>query len=167
MKNRGYTLIELLVIIALISSISLFTYESIINFKYQSEVDATANEFIATVKNAQSMSRDGELPNGTVDTDYIVEGLPTYGVTVSATDYTLHQYDTFNDGSPTGQAQDLILEVHAYDSAITFSPNSYVVKFVRVSGIPDTAQSISISRGGVTTARVINISADGLISYDQ
>lgn len=163
MNNRGYTLLELLIIIAVMSTISLGVYESIVHFQSQSQVEAAAAEFTTTVKTAQAKSRDGQLPQGAVETDYTPDGLPIYGVTLTASDYTLHQYHTLN----STVSENIVLETHVFDSSITFSPGTYSVIFSRMTGLPDNPQSIQITRGGITTPRVLTITGDGLIAYDQ
>ncbi len=161
-RNGGYSLLEVLVIIGLISAISLVSYGSIVHFRYQADVDAAAGDLLATFRDAQAKSRDGQLPEGKSAADYTESGLPEYGVTLTVTDYTLRRFATLSDGT----TEDIALETYPTAASLTYTPAAYAVRFDRVSGNPDTSGTVSINRSAITAAKVIGITADGIIAYE-
>lgn len=158
---RGFNLIELVVVIAITSTLSLFLYESIIHFQYQSQVETATYELVSTLRDAQSRSRSGAiLPGETADT-FTSDGLPVYGITINGHSYVLIRNAIYKTPVPPPAP-----ESHIIDSSITVTsiPPNMTVMFRRITGLPDTTATIMLQKGTTTSLRTIIIKENGLIT---
>jgi len=160
--KQGFTLIELIVVIAIASILSLFAYESITNFQYQSQVEASTQELLSTLRDAQSRSRSGQILPGETAGTFTTDGLPIYGVVLNGHSYSLIREATFQfpPSTPTPTPMP-----HLIDSALTVNLATVNIMFSRITGlpVPNTNVQIKINRSTNTVERIINIDASGLI----
>ncbi len=158
---KGFSLVETLVIITIITTIAVVSVETIINFQQQSLVESSAKELVATLRQAQGKSRAGELAQGEMAADFTTNGLPTYGVSLNGSNYALIRKAT---PVATGTEATLTLESHVVSAGVTFSPAGFTVMFARVSGLADSALAVTLQKGTNTTARTITVLDNGLIT---
>lgn len=159
-RNNGYSLLELLVVIGIAAILALVSYESIISFQYQSQVEAATQELLATLTNAQSKSRSGTIPAGMTAASFTDTGLPVYSVILSGYTYTLHRTDTLSDMT----VENVDEESHTIDSSLTVTPGSTTISFNRITGLPNASQTLTLRRGTSTTLRTITVAVNGLIT---
>lgn len=154
---RGFTLIEVVVVIGIISVLSLLSINTIVEFQKNSILKNTGQEFVSTLKIAKSKSMAGEILPGETDETFDNNGLPEYGVRVIDNSYILFRKYIFN-GVETSQN----LETFAIDASLILTPNSEVV-FNRQAGFASSA-SFNLKRINGFSAKVIDISEEGLIT---
>jgi len=82
MKNKGFTLIETIVVFAILSTLALVGIESIVEFQKNALLDGAANEFASTLRSARTKSLAGEILETETDGDFADDGLPKYGVKI-------------------------------------------------------------------------------------
>jgi len=89
---KGFTLIETVVVVGIISIMALFGVESITSFQKTAALDSAANEFVSILKLAQNKSRTSELLAGELPEKFETDGtdgFPKYGVKISGSNYLL------------------------------------------------------------------------------
>lgn len=159
---KGFSLIETLVTVTIITTLAAVSVETIINFQQQSLVDSSAKELVATLRSAQGKSRSGELGLGETASDFATDGLPVYGVAISNP-----TYDLVKKFTPFGGAQtETAIESHKVSSGVTISPSPLSFYFSRVNGVPNAAGSLTVQKGTNTKARTVSILDNGLINYE-
>lgn len=93
--QKGFTLIETILVIAIISAISAFGMMKIFAFQKDAKIDSMANEILSTLKFARNKSELGEIPFSMNLSDFLPEKLPSYGVRSSGSGYEVYvQYET-------------------------------------------------------------------------
>ncbi len=131
MGNKGFTLIETVVVVAIISILAFFGVENIIEFQKNSLLEGTASELTSTIRQARTKSLAGELLDGEVPSNFTQDGLPKYGVKIAGQSYILfREYQTLSDPSPIRQD----LETFAIGDQLIFNPSSWEAIFARVNG---------------------------------
>ncbi len=89
---KGVTLLELLIVIAIIATLSLIGTNSINSFKKEAVLDNTANELVSEIRIARSKSMNGEVFNGEKEDDFDPNdpnSLPEYGINILSDRYEL------------------------------------------------------------------------------
>lgn len=144
-KNQGFSLIETMVVLAILSILSLVGIESIIEFQKNALLDTSANEFASALRRAQSMSITGEIPNVScpnnpcsdnlnIASNFDTDGLPTYRVNLSSVNYTIW-YDYQLETQPV--PHQCCLETFPIDSKISIASTPAVtnIAFARLTGL--------------------------------
>ena len=148
MHNKGFTLIELMVIIAIVSIILAIAIPSLTGFATATRVSAQANEFIASVSFARS---EAVKRNGTVSLCPSSDGAScasstknwSAGWIVSLADGTVLRVYTGSTGGATLTASTA--------GALTFNPNGQL------------SSAINFDLCGGTNSRSIRISQIGRV----
>ncbi|MFH1971259.1 MAG: prepilin-type N-terminal cleavage/methylation domain-containing protein [Patescibacteria group bacterium] len=156
---RGFTLIETLVVIGIISILSLIGINTIVEFQKRSILSNSGQEFISSLKIAKSKSLAGELLPGENDETFESDGLPRYGVKVFNNSYTLFREYKLK-GDLTVQRQDL--ETSKVDLTLSLVPNLEIL-FNRQTGFTSPVV-FSLSRVNSTSGKEIDINSQGLIT---
>lgn len=150
----------MLIVLAVVSTVSLGAYESIVQFQYQSQVESASSNLLAILKDAQNKSRSGLLPVGNVAADFTETGLPVYSVVLNGNSYMLQRSDTLVS---TG-AETVDEETYVIDSAITVTPGSATVSFARLSGLPLVPVTYTLTKGAGTVSRSVIVHSAGLLT---
>lgn len=130
MGNKGFTLIETVVVFGILAILSLFGVESIIEFQKNALLEGTADEFASTLREARTKSLAGELRLGEKAEDFTVDGLPKYGVRVAGPNYFLfREYQLL--GGPPARAD---LETFTIEDNLLLTPSPGEIIFDRVTG---------------------------------
>lgn len=132
MKNKGFSLIETIVVFAILSVLALVGVESIIEFQKNALLEGTANEFASTLRSARTKSIAGQLLEGENPEDFEEQGLPKYGVRVEDETYFLfREYQLV--GEPSLRRDNL--EAFIVINSLSLSPSGGEALFNRVTGI--------------------------------
>ena len=70
-KNKGFTLVELLIVIAIIGIMSAVSIVSLQNGKTEKEVETAATQVAAAIREAQNNALTGKKNNGETPCDYV------------------------------------------------------------------------------------------------
>lgn len=163
---KGFTLIELIVVIAILFSVALVGTNTIIEFQRNAILTAAVQELASTLRTAQTNSIAGQLEPGETAGTFSSTGLPYFGVTFSDNAYRSYRLvRVFTLASPTPTPTPNLLQT--VDSSITVTtlpPNITTVMFSRVTGLPDAAVTFTLTRTNTTTSRTITVNGNGLIS---
>lgn len=137
--KKGFTLIETVVVVAIISILAFFGVENIIEFQKNSLLEGTANELASTLRQARTKSLAGELLEGDILSCFTQDGLPKYGVRIAGQTYILfreyqHLCNPLCDSScyPSLNSQDL--ETFAIGDQLLLSSSGGDAVFARVTG---------------------------------
>lgn len=88
-------MIETILVIAIISSLSAFGMMKIFAFQKDAKIDSMANEILSTLKLARNKSELGEIPFSMSLSDFLPDKLPSYGVRSAGSGYGVFvQYET-------------------------------------------------------------------------
>jgi prepilin-type N-terminal cleavage/methylation domain-containing protein len=144
MRERGFTLIEMLLsvgIIALLAGLSLPVYQS---FHTRNELDITTQSLTNALRRAQVYARSGFGDSG-------------WGVSVQSGAVTLFKGSTF------------VSRDTSYDEITIVSPTTSVsglseVLFSKLSGAPSTTGSVTLTNTN-NEARTVTLNAKGMVSY--
>ena len=145
---RGFTLIESIVVIAILAIVALASINTITEFQRNAILSAATQELGSTLRVARQDSISGLVKPGETD--------GSYGITLSGNSYQLNRYTPSLDPE--------VLEQHTIDSSLIVSPNPIDIRFTRITGAPSSEVTMTITRTGTTTSRTVVVNANGLIS---
>ncbi len=164
----GVSLIETIVVIAIIATLSTMGVNSFINFKNDSSIDNATNEFISDMKLARNKSMNGEILEGEKTEDFDPNGLPKYGLNISNNSYQLIRNCLKADGTTTCEGEPTIENINL-DPEYTFSEDEdYTIEFYfeRITGKTEEL-TLTIEKKGGSYGRQISISSDFLITITK
>ena len=154
--KKGFTFIETLLVIAIISSLSIFGMMKISAFQKDAKIDSISNELLSTLKLARSKSELGEIPNSMVLDDFLPGKLPSYGVRSAGSGYEVFvSYET-----SLGPVSNSVNQVNSVPNEMGLS--SFGVVFERLSGKTSDTE-ISILYKGVPEKKVV-VNSSGYFS---
>lgn len=158
MENKGFTLIETVVVVAILAILAFFGVENIIEFQKNSLLEATASELASTLRQARTKSLAGELLDDEISSDFTQDGLPKYGVKIAGQTYILfREYQPSGDPSPIRQD----LETFAIGDQLLLSPSGGEAVFARVTG-ENNPTSFTLQRKDGRGSREIGIGDKGV-----
>lgn len=129
-KGNGFTLVEILIVFAILTILSLVGIESIVEFQKNALLGGTAAEFASSLREARTKSLAGELGVGEKPEDFTE--LPEYGVRVESDSYFLfREYQLKTDLSPKRSD----LESFSVDVRLSLTPQPAEVVFSRITGV--------------------------------
>lgn len=131
-KNKGFTLLETIIVVAVLATIALAGMETITEFQKNALLEATANEFASALRTARSKSLAGELPEGNHPDEFAEGGLPQYGVEVNTNQYFLFRDYQLEGEGPNHEA--LENENYSISDRLALTPSG-MVTFNRVTGL--------------------------------
>ena len=162
---KGFTLVELIVVLAILFTVSGAAMLNIVEFQKNSTLTAATQELLSTLRIAQTNSIAGQVNNGESVGTFQSTGLPYFGVKFTGNSYQLiRRYTASGAGSETESTVD---ESHSIDSSltVTLTPilGSTPITFSRISGIPSTSLSVEVKRSN-GTKKTITVNSSGLIT---
>jgi len=134
--NRGITIIELLLVIAIISTLGIFSASFYARFLTQNAVENTQNQLVNSFRKAQIYSMMGKQ-NG------------TWGVR-----YTPNQITLYLVGN---SSFDEIFDLNDNVTVTTFD-----ITFAKITGLPSSTVNITITGGNNT--KTVTINNQGVVS---
>lgn len=140
---RGFTLIELILVIAILSFISLLSSPFYSRFLLQNAVDNTVDELSSSLRKAQTYSMAGKQGS-------------TWSVNSSSSTITLYKGISFASRNPV------------FDEKFSVNPNVSVsgmttdISYARATGLPSSTPTITVSSGN--NSKTITINSQGVVS---
>lgn len=168
--QAGFTLLELIITLAISAILIGLAVPSLQSFMGDSEMTSTSNEFVYSLQTARSEAIKRAGPVGLCPSAQPLADDPT----CSATSYA-NGWIVFFDADGNGQrnaAEALIQQSEARSPAFTFTPDTALAERVYFGesgtstnpvGIP-LSGDIDISLAGTSERRVVRVSANGRIS---
>lgn len=143
-SRRGVTLLELLLVITIMSTLSVMTASFYSRFFVQNAVDNTVDQLVGQIRKAQFYAMMGKQSGG------------NWGVNFSSNTITLYQGNTFGTRNA---ALDEKFSVNANISLGAFSD----INFTHATGLPASSQTINIM-GPNNTTKTVTVNAQGVVS---
>lgn len=141
--NRGFTLVEILLVITIMLTLSVPTAAFYGRFLTQNAVSNTVDQIAGSLRKAQTYAMAGK------------NGSSNWGVNFGAKTITLYSGNSYVTRTP------------ALDEKFSVNTNVSVVgltdlNFTRVTGIPASSPTITVSGGN--TSKTISINSQGVVS---
>lgn len=147
MKNKGFTLVELVIVIFIITLLATISTVSYLYFERKTNLDKTANDILSVIKTAQNRTLASE-------------GASQYGIHFETNQYILFKGSSYSVGSPDNTTYSLPQQVEIYN--ISLSGGGSDVIFQRISGATDQSGTIGLRLvSDVSKTRSITISSTG------
>ena len=158
--KKGFTLIESVVVIAILAILALASINTIVEFQKNAILTAATQELASTLRVAQANSTAGKLQPGETADTYVGTNIPNYNIHMSGNTYQLVRM--YPDRT---MVSELPLEKHTIDSSLSLFTTPHGISdvmFNRVTGATN-AITLTLSRSNGET-RSITITKDVLIS---
>ncbi len=163
MKNRGFTLLETLVVIAIIGFVSVIGTYKFASFQKDSQLSAFSEEFASNIKTAKNKSINGEiLPGQNVTNFKDPDGLPYWGVSTTTNSYSLTENCTLADNSPCTPE----VETYNLPTGYTFETTGFT-NFSRLSGQKSGTGSYILKTPGNNDCSKVLIDSSGEVSLSK
>jgi Tfp pilus assembly protein FimT len=160
---RGFTLLEIVIIMAIFSVLTVAGVTSITKFQKQARLDSTTNELVNNLRLANTKSVTGELLETEVPSNFEETGLPQYGVLIDdATHYSLiRQYQLVGQSITTETLNTIDIT-----DEFSLSPVGTSIIFIRPSGITSST-TITLQQINSPDTTDIVVQSNGSISVNQ
>ena len=163
-RKSGITLLETVVVTAIIAILALIGFYNVNNFRKEAEIDNVASQLLSDIRVARSKSLNGELLEDEIpqDFDQDLNGLPKYGIEIYNEGYKLiREYKKPDESMQSGALIENIKINHGYSLSPTES-----FYFERVTG--NTGErTVLIEEKNGTRGREIHISPDSIITITK
>ena len=153
--RTGLTLIEILIVTALIAIFAGFGLISLLGRRSKTEVESTARQIVGLLREAQSHSMSQSSSTG-------------WGVRFSNATDTVPFYAMFAGSSyaPSGETGHYRLPERVFYVTSTIASGAVKdVSFSQITGAPSTSTTVGIVGFGGTISSTISISSSGLINF--
>lgn len=148
-KIRGFTLIEVVVVIAIIGIMSAMVMVSLTTGRTTRDLDRSAREVVAVLRDAQNAAVSGRAAN-------VNENNCAYSVQISGSAYTV------SNSYGNGCASTGVLATYTLSRGVVFGSNLTASFSVPRGELTTGAASITLSKGGSTV--YVCLSAAGRIT---
>ncbi len=168
---KGFSLIELIIAIAIISFLSTIGVNTFINFKNETSIDNLAYELISDIKLARNKSMNGELLKDETEENFIPNNLPRYGLKMKKDTYQIVRQCSKTDGT-TCDTENLENLEYTDDFKIRSISSLYILDpeidffFERITGKSDPI-TITLKEKSAKYGRKIEISSDFIIKISK
>lgn len=150
-KDQGYTLIELVVVIAIIGILAVATFVGYNNFRKRTQLSITAEELESALKLSQSKTLSSLNKTN-------------YGIHFESDGYLAFEGEPYNPADPANIAYNISDNLEVYN--INLNGGGSEVIFERLTGRTDNHGSLSIRIKNTVQAKTINIEPSGTISIN-
>lgn len=157
---KGYSLIEIIIVVAIISVLALVGSIRFNQFREDTNVNLVTDEFVSQIKTARVKSMAGEINEGEIYSDFEESGLPSFGVKVSGNSYSLfREYIAKGDSDATREN----FETTTLGSAFSISGDSEIL-FPRIKAV--SSGNFVIEKDGIAKSEII-INSQGIITVNK
>ena len=146
--SRGFTLVEILIVIAIIATLSGLSFSAFHNLNASRALEREAGRVVAELQKARSLTISSK-------------NNAQFGVHVQSSQVTLFQGTTFIAGSSTNSVTSINPLVTI--SSISLQGGVSDVIFQRITGKTSGSGTLVVSRIGTSAIKTITIYATGLI----
>lgn len=154
MKQNGFTLLEVILVLAILAVISTIGFSYLGGFKSGADIEETANQIVGKLRETQNKAMAGE--------DNKKWGIHFYNDNADA---TLSYYEIFSGNDYAGGTviEKIYLSSLAADARFDTpsAGQSIDIIFSKITGVPPSAQNIVISLQGAT--KTISVETSGRI----
>lgn len=151
LSTYGVTLLELLLAVAIIATVGIFSTGFSARYYRQSDVISTAEQLVHSFRKAQTYSMTGKYSGSRND----------WGVHYGSSKITLFLSDA-TLGDPYAGRLTAFDEVWNVNSAIAVSGFTQII-FTNATGAPSTTATVTVTGGSVS--RTVTVNSQGVISY--
>jgi len=155
---KGYSLIEVIIVIALIAIFSLFGSIKFNQFREDTVINLATEEFESHVRSARAKSMVGEIREGETVALFEENGLPSWGVSASVNTYSIFR-EFILKGEPDKTRE--TIETITLDSSFNISGDTEVL-FPRISG--QSSATFIIEKVDTALKREVSINLQGVIT---
>lgn len=144
MSNRGFTLVEMMLsvgILSLLAGLSLPVYQS---FQNRNELDLNTQNLVSALRRAQTYARG-------------MHGDSQWGVSVQSNTITLFKGTSY-------ATRDTAYDETSAISASTATSGLTEIMFAKLSGAPATTGNVTLTSTN-NDVRTVTINAKGMVSY--
>lgn len=150
--NQGFTLIELILVTAIVLGLGVFAFSFYARFLTQNGVSNAADQLVQSLRKAQSYAMMSRKSNSSG------WGVKYLAPTPIITFYQGNTYATRNQG---------LDEKYTVGPSINISPN-FEINYSRMSGLPvptpPPASPVTITISGRGTSEAISVNSQGVVS---
>ncbi|OGG18797.1 hypothetical protein A3D78_02165 [Candidatus Gottesmanbacteria bacterium RIFCSPHIGHO2_02_FULL_39_14] len=155
MKLRGFTLIEVVIVIAFLMTLLGLVLASSINFRISTDVNSEVNKLITDIKNQQIKAMTGDTEGSLI--------VDSSGINFSQTKYTMFHGDTYTPANPTN----FDVELESNLKIINTFPNNTIIfslKSGEIASFTPGSDSITIQDAANSVSRTIKLNKYGSIT---
>lgn len=145
MKSHGFTLIEVLLSVAIISLIAGISLPVLGSFNERNNLDIVTQGIVGQLRRAQTYTRG-------------VNGDSQWGVHVQSSDATLFKGTSYVDRDAAFD------EITTIPSSITPSGTTDIL-YSKLEAAPSTAGTITLTNTNNNQSRMITVNAQGMVAY--
>lgn len=142
--SKGVTLIELLLVVAIISTLGILSTTVFSRFLTQNAVSNTTDQFVNTLRKAQIYSMSGKRNSN-------------WGVNYSNNTITLFKGDAYGQDTSFN-------ETFTVNSVVAISGISGDIVFSRVTGLPNSTPTITVSSTTSNSSKTFTINSQGVVN---
>lgn len=155
--QRGFTVIEIMLVMAIAAVLVGLSTVSLFNFQRKSNLTATANTFIADLKDQQTKAMSGATEGDTANN--------TYGVNLTSNSYILFK-NTYSSSASTN----FTIALPETVQMTTAFPNAQII-FERgsgeISGYTNGSASVTLQDRNSGEQRVIQLNKYGVVTSNN
>jgi prepilin-type N-terminal cleavage/methylation domain-containing protein len=159
--RQGFTLIESVVVIAIISTLALISMNTITEFQKNSILTSAAQELTSTLRLAQQNSIAGKLQPDEDTSSFGSNGIPNYDVHISGNTYLLVRM--FNNGTLVSEPPIASTSADPTLTITTNPPNVSDIMFYRFTGTTSATVKVNLIRTN-GTMRSTTVNTNGFIN---
>ncbi len=153
-KPKGFTLIELIIAMAIMATLATFGFLNIVNYKNRQDLNSASQEIVAVIRNAQDRSLAQEGGNRW--------GLHFQNPISGSDFYALFQGSSY---APSGIVSQSVLPSSVQFESPTSGSSTDII-FSPITGLPDASTTIKISLiNNPAASSTITVNSNGKIGY--
>lgn len=157
-NQKGYSIVELIVVIALFVTIASFVSSNLLEAQQGTSLATTESTLIADTKNQQIKAMSGDT-EGRVANDY-------YGVHFDVNSYTLFHGTTYNPNDSANQTINLDPVLKFVNNTFTNGNLIFIPTNGEVYGYSSLTNSISLNNSVANQQKILQFNYLGVLTQD-
>lgn len=155
-QNHGFTIIELVVVIAILTLISVSSFVGFNKYNNTLKLNSEAENLKTNINEAKSSALSGFIYKCTAS-----QSLYGYKLSIdSASTYSLYEV-CIDNGTGVKISNQLINKKFNLQTGLTFNPTGVSVTFLAVSGIPESSAVFKLVNGSSSSS--VSVDSSGII----